>query len=507
MLGRVIGRNATEIIFRYKYKEDIKIGEILVTEDEGNKKFFLRVIDLRYGLEGPETWGLRAAGDMILMDEMQEAFTMREKERRLFKLGVCTPLGYLSQGGFHKPKAIPSHFSKVRRPRKEDYAFLRKYLGEIEVGKLRSGENVVNVPAGIKKDLLSHHIGVFATTGMGKSNLMRVFASSILQKGGCGVLIIDPHGEYYEGRVDMKGLKHHPKANDSLIIYSAHPLSGPYNTLRFSAHEVTVGDVKNVFSFTDAQKDALYALSSKFGKRWLVELCERDVESLVETFGKKIQDITFNVLKRRLERLFHSDIIHKEGDISITDSIIRHLLNEKIVLVDTSGLSEYEELLISVVLARKILAYAKFLYQKKEDFQKISPFLIVMEEAQRVLQEKEGIFSQIAREGRKFKVGLCAITQQPRLIKEEILSQFNTFCILGLADEGDRNILKSSSKQDLSKLEKEIQTLEVGEALLTYPGAPFAIPMKIHWYDEYIKMHQRENNKMNGKMEIDEGFF
>jgi DNA helicase HerA-like ATPase len=444
---------------------------------------------------------------MILMEEMQETFTLREKERRLYKLGICTPLGYLSQGMFHKPKAIPSHFSKVKRPGKEDYAFLSKYLGEIEVGKLRSGEKVVDVQVGIKKDLLPYHIGIFATTGMGKSNFMRVFASSILQNGGCGVLIFDPHGEYYEGKMNVKGLKHHPRASESLLLYSAHPLPGPYNILRFSAEEITVADVKNVFTFTDAQKDALYALSSKFGKKWMVELCEKDGATLVEIFDKRIQDTTFNVLKRRMEQLFRADIVCKGEDISITDSIIHHLLNEKIVLVDTSRLTEHEELLASVVLARKTLGYAKYLYQKKESAQKSTPFLIVMEEAQRVLQEKENIFSQIAREGRKFKVGLCAITQQPRLIKEEILSQFNTFCILGLADEGDRNILKSSSKQDLSKLEKEIQTLEVGEALLTYPGAPFAIPLKIHWYDEYIKAQQQEYITPHEKTEVDEDFF
>ena len=502
MLGRIIGRNATEIIFRYKYKEDVKIGEILIAEDEG-KKFFLRVTDLRYGMEGAEAWGLRAAGDMILMDEMEEAFTMREKERRLFKLGICTPLGYLFDKKFHKPKAIPSHFAKVRRAGKEDYSFLKKYLGEIEIGKLRSGENVVDVPVGIKKDLLSYHIGVFATTGMGKSNLMRVFASSILQKGGCGLLIIDPHGEYYKGKMG-KGLMHHPMADDSLVVYSPHSISGAYNILALSAHEITVGDIKNIFSFTEAQEDALYALSSKFGKRWLVELCEQDVDSLVASFDKKIQDVTFNVLKRRLERIIFSNIVRKDNNISIVDSIIQHLCDEKVVLVDTSGLSEYEELLISIVLARKILSYAKFLYQK-ENFQKISPILIVIEEAQRVLQQKENIFSQIAREGRKFKVGLCAITQQPKLIKEEILSQFNTFCILGLADEGDRNILKSSAKQDLSKLEKEIQTLEVGEALITYPGAPFAIPVKIHWYDDFLE--EIESEKEESKMKIDDGFY
>ena len=166
------------------------------------------------------------------------------------------------------------------------------------------------------------------------------------------------------------------------------------------------------------------------------------------------------------------------------------------------GLYEYEELLVSVVLARKILNHNKNLFRDRERFSGVPPVLITIEEAQRVLSD--GIFAQIAREGRKFKVGLCAITQQPRLIKEELLSQFNTFFILGLSDEGDRNILKASAKQDISKLEKEIQTLEVGEGLITYPGAPFAIPVRIHWYDDYIKNMASINSireVMNEKMD------
>ena len=51
------------------------------------------------------------------------------------------------------------------------------------------------------------------------------------------------------------------------------------------------------------------------------------------------------------------------------------------------------------------------------------------------------------------------MTQQPKLIDEELLSQFNTFLILGLADESDRNIIRSSSKQDISELSTEIQML------------------------------------------------
>jgi len=89
-----------------------------------------------------------------------------------------------------------------------------------------------------------------------------------------------------------------------------------------------------------------------------------------------------------------------------------------------------------------------------------------------------------------------------------VLSQFNTFFILGLADERDRSNLKASAKQDISGLDNEIQTLEVGEGLITYPGAPFAIPVKVHWYDEYIKSIENEDVAKNTMSEkIDDAFY
>jgi len=508
MLGRIIGRNATEIVFRYPYGEDVKIGEILVAEDEENGNlFFLRVVDLQYGQEGSEKWGYRTAGEMMMLDEMEQPYSMREKERRLFKIGICAPLGYVREGRFRKPKAIPSHFSKVRRPGESDYRFLDKGEWDIEIGKLRSGEREVDVKVGINGNIISHHIGIFATTGMGKSNLMRVFTASAMGCGKYGLLIVDPHGEYYDGGEGMKGLRHHPMAGDSLVVYSPHHLSGSHNTLKISAYEITVGDLQNIFPFTEAQKDALYALSSRFGKEWLVKLHDMESEELVEQFGGRIQDITFGVLKRRVERIMQSDIIHRDENVAVSDSIISHLSNGKVVLVDTSGIYEYEELLVSVVLARKVLSHYKNAYRDKAVFGKLPHVLITIEEAQRVLKA-DSIFASIAREGRKFKVGLCAITQQPKLIKEELLSQFNTFFILGLADEGDRNIIKGSAKQDISKLEKEIQTLEAGEALITYPGAPFAIPAKIHWYDDYIKNFDGNFDGTDKKtIDFDENFY
>ncbi|MEM2935027.1 MAG: ATP-binding protein [Candidatus Thermoplasmatota archaeon] len=496
MIGRIVGRSIGEIIFRQSYNQDTKIGEILVADDrENNSLFFLRVVDIQYGQEGDEKWSLRAAGDMLTLDEKMEEYTLKEKDRRLFRICVCKPLGYVKDGRFYKPKKLPSHFCPVRKANKEDYKFIATYMGDIEIGKIRSGEDEIDIKVGIKGDLIPYHIGIFATTGMGKSNLMRVFVASVMESGKYGIVIIDPHGEYYEA------IKRHPFADRRAIFYSP-SASGGANRLVLSTHEISVSDVEEIFNFSEAQKEALYAMYSKFGSGWLDELYEKEIDELVEIFNRRIQDITFSVLKRRAERIVESDIVIQSEDICHTDAIIGDLQKGKVVLVDTSGIYEYEELLVSVLIARKILYHNKSIFKNKEKFRKIPPVLITIEEAQRVLQN--GIFAQIAREGRKFKVGLCAITQQPKLIKEELLSQFNTFFILGLADENDRNILKHSAKQDISNLEKEIQTLEVGEAIITYPGAPFAIPAKIHLYEDYIKNIEKE--KMPEE-KIDESFY
>jgi DNA helicase HerA-like ATPase len=116
---------------------------------------------------------------------------------------------------------------------------------------------------------------------------------------------------------------------------------------------------------------------------------------------------------------------------------------------------------------------------------------IALEEAQRVLagnkDRESNVFPRLAREGRKFGVGLCAVTQQPRLLDDELLSQFNTFFILGLADEKDRSVLRSSSKQDISAQGAEIQTLMPGECLIANLAAPFAVPAAIDLYADLVR--------------------
>jgi DNA helicase HerA-like ATPase len=514
--GRITGKKITELYFRTFYEEDLYLGDILLAQDEEKGlPFYLRVVDVSYGVEASDpNWAERTAGNMMLLDKQKESFEFHEKERRLYKVGKCVPLGYVKGHLFRKPKSIPSHFSAVRIPQKSDFDFLRKFMGDLEVGSLRSGEDVLDFSVGISGELFPYHIGVFATTGMGKSNLMKVLAGMILESGKYSTLILDPHGEYYDGGGDPnhKGLMDHPLAKERLRVYSSRDLVGPHNKLKISAREINIKDLRHIYDFTQPQIEMLYAVSHFFGQDWLTKVAYATMDDLLVNLpgGKGFFESTAGVIQRRADQILRLPFIHKDSSVSITRNVINDLKSGKLVLVDTSNMSEQGELLISAVLARAVFSNNSQAYQDPAKFKALLPTVIVMEEAQRVLSQKGksdiNIFAQISREGRKFKTGLCAITQQPKLIDDELLSQFNTLFILGLADERDRNIVKSSAKQDIADLGTEIQMLEAGEALITSPQSPFAIPAKIHLYEEWLKGRVSGEKKFE-KAKVDEEFF
>ncbi|HYE78406.1 MAG TPA: ATP-binding protein, partial [bacterium] len=212
----------------------------------------------------------------------------------------------------------------------------------------------------------------------------------------------------------------------------------------------------------------------------------RDVE-----VGARVALNTLQVVHRRARRIVELPCVAADPQLSAGAAVLRHLAEGKVVLVDVSGLGPTEEVLVASFLTRRVLEHWSAAYLDQPELHERLPVVsVVLEEAQRVLSStrdlESNVFPRVAREGRKFKVGLCAVTQQPKLLDAELLSQFNTFFILGLADEKDRNILRASSKQDISALGPEIQTLMPGECLVANLEAPFAVPCRVHLYDDVV---------------------
>ena len=501
--GRLFGKNVLEGTFRAAPDEDLFLGELLVAVDEATgRRYLFRIVDVTYGTEHREPgWAERVAGTLLVDDARGEAGLHRlyEQSRRTYRVASCRCLGYLTPDGldFRRPKSLPTQFSRVVAPEPADFAFLRTRMGDLPVGTLRSGETVVDFEVGISGKSLASHVGIFATTGMGKSNLMMVLAGDVLRSAGrYGLLLIDPHGEY------RTQLARHPWAGERLRTYAARSLPNT-SSLRVGLAELTVDDLRTAYDWSRPQEEALFELERKFstgkavggeGLSWLLAFSQvedlpgfRDVE-----LGNRVALNTLQVLHRRARRIVELPCIAADAHVSVGSAVVRDLREGRVVLVDVSGLGSTEELLVASFLTRRVLEeWSNAYLEEPEAHERLPVVAIVLEEAQRVLAASKdrdsNVFPRVAREGRKFKVGLCAVTQQPKLLDGELLSQFNTFFILGLADEKDRTILRSSSKQDIAALGPEIQTLMPGECLLANLDAPFAVPAKIHLWADVVR--------------------
>ena len=90
--------------------------------------------------------------------------------------------GLVSQRRVQKVQDHTHQILARGRAEREEFKFLRDVMGDIEVGYLRNGSRLVEeIPVALHSEAMDHHMGVFATTGMGKSNFMKVFAASCMR--------------------------------------------------------------------------------------------------------------------------------------------------------------------------------------------------------------------------------------------------------------------------------------------------------------------------------------
>ena len=168
------------------------------------------------------------------------------------------------------------------------------------------------------------------------------------------------------------------------------------------------------------------------------------------------------------------------GSETIVDDVVAHLQKGRKVIIDTSRLGGETELLAASIFANAV-------FNKARNADKSKQVSIVLEEAPRVLSESAGanVFSTIAREGRKFGVGLIAITQLASLIPKEVLANLNTKIILGNEMKSEREAIIGSAAQDLSNDFKAIGALDKGEAIISSVFTACAVPVKVPLFEDY----------------------
>jgi len=494
--GQVLSGEFGKILIRQKAGERIELGELLISETD-NQKILLQVYDLIYGSQISRT-NLELISGLKL--EEDNDLELMDPELRNYNLALAKNMLTIEHTSARVAKILPAFFSKVRDVTKDDILFLTKPEKPLFIGRLRSGSKSIDAEIFLEGDkVLTEHILIPATTGRGKSNLTSCMLWDSLDKEYCGILVLDPHDEYY-GRNSL-GLKDHPEKG-KVVYYTAMDPPAGERTLKINIRNIRPGHFDGALNWTDAQQEALFAFYKAYKEKW--------IEAVL--LGKEVrgfQDVTLNVIRRRLLSILNlklkgTDISCggvfslQSGSTTISD-ICNELESGKNVIIDTSGFSGAVEILIGSLIASDILRkYRQYKIKGKLDEKPV--ISIVLEEAPRVLgkdvlERGPNIFSTIAREGRKFKVGLIAITQLPSLIPRQILANMNTKIILGIEMAPERQAVIDCASQDLSADSRNIASLDKGEAIITSNFTKFAIPVSIPFFPELVKETQNRTTR------------
>ena len=129
--------------------------------------------------------------------------------------------------------------------------------------------------------------------------------------------------------------------------------------------------------------------------------------------------------------------------------------------------------------------------------------VMFVEEAQNVLSDElvksnANPFVRVAKEGRKFGIGLVAITQRPSAISEEIRTQAENFFTFHMGNSDDiRALVKSNINYD-GVISKFIQTETIpGNLYMVSSDQAFVLPIRVVEFEKAVEKNVYETSKFN----------
>lgn len=202
---------------------------------------------------------------------------------------------------------------------------------------------------------------------------------------------------------------------------------------------------------------------------------------------------------RRLYQLKGYNIGQENSDkkgalsLSLGENIWNDLLNKKVVIIDLASISANVSKVLTEQIASVLLSKASAMFGDYEQQDKFKNFDVVVfiEEAQNYLSTEQvsggsGVFERLAKEGRKFHLGLVYITQQPSAIDQKITSQTENLIVMHLSNSGDTLMLnKIKDKFDLLTCRFLKDEAQKGLAYIySEPHQPFVLQAQIHKFDK-----------------------
>lgn len=383
---------------------------------------------------------------------------------------------------------------------------LRFIYGHGKGAFLKVGEHVGSggTPCYIDmNELLGKHTAILGSTGAGKSGSVAAVLHSILERGSGmnyinwkpNIVILDPHNEYGAAFPKHRRLS----ADEGTLIL-------PYWLLNFQeAVSLIIGKTEFVAtSQSNIIKVALLNARVAGAEQVRIDSTKITVDSptpySLDKFKEEINaQRPKNNNKKDHEPFDHIiqklDILQRDRRMNFlmapwdntTDQfpcVISQFIGngESIRIVDLSGVPNELAGIASAVIARTLFNFK--LWQNTLE-RESTPILLVCEEAHRYVPNRgeaqyeaaQEAIRRIAKEGRKYGIGLMLVSQRPSEVEATVLSQCNSWIILRITNESDREHVRSILPDSLSGLTKILSGLRRQEAIIV--GQAVMLPSRI----------------------------
>jgi DNA helicase HerA-like ATPase len=351
-------------------------------------------------------------------------------------------------------------------------------------------------------ELLGKHTAILGSTGSGKSGTVASVLHSILSKGKeenfskwqPRIIILDPHNEYSSAFKECTKLS---TDDQSLKL--------PYWLMNFQETvSLLIGKTEFVAtSQANIVKIALQKARSEGAKELDLDLHKITIDSPVpyklSTLKSTIEATKPSAASAQAP---HNSILEKL-DVLQRDARVRFLMEEwaggkedpfpKIIeqlvgagpqprIVDLSGVPNEVAGVSSALIARTLFNLK--VWQSAEERNR-DPVLLVCEEAHRYVPNRgeaqyeaaQEAIRRIAKEGRKYGLGLLLVSQRPSEVEATVLSQCNSWIVLRITNDSDREHVRSVLPDSMSGLTKMLSGLRRQEAI--FVGQAAMLPSRI----------------------------
>ena len=463
-IGYVVGESKPTFVTALSSRP-LSVGEYVIIDSEEGKIL---------GLVEKSAVSSAAFADVRNFDEAVESIEIAEINSRdkTHTAHICI-LGFLDKlqrGQSIIPAIPPIPGTPVLQPTSEDLEtiFCPANDGWIKIGYLL--RNKIDAKVNLDK-IVSRHLGILSMTGMGKSNLVSLLTKEIAKLRGT-VIIFDYHNDYTSlniPRINVVDAKINPRLLD-------HEQLSEVLEIRDSAN---VQQRILRMAFTNKVKE-----SKEF---W--EKLEEEVEFIINAEDKKLKEYRTSAYRvqdiiNEAQRRFADILDPGMGDpLSFIKEGRANVLN----------ISELSEKQANVAVAfylqqllrdRKDASIARHGKLKRErSYRFESPIFVIIEEAHVFIPKEQDTSAKywaakIAREGRKFGLGLGIVSQRPRSVDLDVLSQMGSFAIMKIIQEDDQRQIASATESTSRELIGQLTSLNVGDSVLV--GQWVNLPSLVH---------------------------